>query len=231
MSSAYSYTRFPADISPLQATAGNVIVGTQVSTAFHADSGRRHKPVAWLRLVGVPRGTRAPGRSARPPSWLAVVGRGSCHCRARCSGHPRSTRVSRSLVTGHLTKHQSPRSPARRSSLSPEAVLTSTRRNGASQRARKSRRPRGLWPGRCDEAVTAQGCWRRPTRRSMALISSSTHMNGQRQPTRREDGSSSAGRAGLRRHRRPATPPRAASAVHTSCGAQVITRPLVLRCP
>jgi hypothetical protein len=29
---------------------------------------------AWLRPVGVWRGIRVRGRSARPPSWLAVVG-------------------------------------------------------------------------------------------------------------------------------------------------------------
>ena len=32
---------------------------------------------AWLRPVGVQRGTRAPGRSAHPASWLTVVGSGS----------------------------------------------------------------------------------------------------------------------------------------------------------
>ncbi|CAL2057655.1 hypothetical protein GPN2_10949 [Streptomyces murinus] len=29
---------------------------------------------AWLRTVGVHRGTRVRGRSAHPPSWLTVVG-------------------------------------------------------------------------------------------------------------------------------------------------------------
>lgn len=32
---------------------------------------------AWLRPVGVQRGTRAPGRSTHPPSWLTFVGWGS----------------------------------------------------------------------------------------------------------------------------------------------------------
>lgn len=40
---------------------------------------------------GVQRGTRAPGRSAYPPSWLTVVGWGSCHNRGRFRGQSRST--------------------------------------------------------------------------------------------------------------------------------------------
>ncbi|MGW1391953.1 YaaC family protein [Streptomyces nigra] len=86
-------------------------------------SGRR--PATWRRQVGVQRGTRAPVQSAHPPSWLTVVGWGSCHNRARCRGQPRSTPVPCSRVAARFLGWRS-RSSARRSpSLSPKVVVGS----------------------------------------------------------------------------------------------------------
>ena len=72
--------------------------------AVAACSGRRHKPVAQLRPAGVQRAIRARGRPTHPPSWLAVVGRGSCHCRARCRDQLQSTKGPSDRVAGFLTR-------------------------------------------------------------------------------------------------------------------------------
>jgi hypothetical protein len=59
---------FESDVQTLQDQAdghGSVLT---------ACSGRRTHPDSLAEAGGVQRGTRAPGRSAHPPSWLTVVG-------------------------------------------------------------------------------------------------------------------------------------------------------------
>lgn len=71
----------------------------------------------------VPRGARAPGRSAHPSSWPTIVGSGPCHNRARYKGQSRSTPVLRGGVPTRNLGQRGHSSGARSPSLSLKVVV------------------------------------------------------------------------------------------------------------